>query len=108
MSNEVQERWRELVGVKGKPGPNELMEFSGSGGDRERGKFRPSEYPRLYTTAVVNDDGTPIAAITNGILVTILENVALLPELLAEYRDSNNLLRRLLAEAEKVQDGQLQ
>ena len=91
MSNEVQERWRELVGVKGKPGPNELMEFSGSGGDRERGKFRPSEYPRLYTTAVVNDDGTPIVATTNDILSAMLE----------ELRTNNDLLRKLLLEVEE-------
>ena len=91
MSNEVQERWRELVGVKGKPGPNELMEFSGSGGDRERGKFRPSEYPRLYTLAVVNDDGTPVATITNEFLANIL----------IELRTNNDLLRKLLLEVEE-------
>ena len=91
MSNEVQERWREIVGVKGKPDPNSLADFSGSSGDRERGKFRPSQYPGLYTSAVVNDDGTPITS-----------NVELLlTELLMETRVNNDLLREMLRQVDE-------
>ena len=95
MSNEVQERWRErwreIVGVKGKPDPNSLADFSGSSGDRERGKFRPSQYPRLYTSAVVNDDGTSIAFTMEAILGAIL----------LEAKTTNELLRKLLLEVEE-------
>ena len=37
-------------------------DFPTSSGDRERGKHRPSDYPRLTMIAVCNDDGTPIGA----------------------------------------------
>ena len=87
MSNEVQERWREIVGVKGKPDPNTLADFSGSSGDRERGKFRPSQYPRLYTSAVVNDDGTPVAGDTNALLAGVIEAIGKLSGV------ANSLLR---------------
>ena len=87
MSNEVQERWQEIVGVKGKPDPNSLADFSGSSGDRERGKFRPSQYPRLYTSAVVNDDGTPVAGDTNTLLAGVIESIGKLSGI------TNSLLR---------------
>lgn len=35
-------------------------DFPESPGDREKGKFRPSDTPRLTQIAVVNDDGTVI------------------------------------------------
>ena len=97
MSNEVQERWRELVGVKGRPDPNSLADFSGSSGDRERGKFRSSKWPRLYTSAVVNDDGTPIAGDTNALLAGVIESLGSLANV------ANSLLRATeLIEALKV------
>lgn len=56
--------WRRLIGLRGpdnSPGSTGLgSDFPESAGERERGKFRPSEYPRLTTVAVSNDDGTPI------------------------------------------------
>lgn len=42
-------------------------DFPESAGDREKGKFRESAYPRLTQIAVTNDDGTPIGA---GVLST--------------------------------------
>ena len=40
----------------------ETPDFPGSAGDREQGKFRPSDTPRLTVVAVVNDDGTRIGS----------------------------------------------
>lgn len=47
-------------------------DFPGSSGDRERGKFRPSDTPRLTTLAVVGDDGQPIIRTTDELLAEIL------------------------------------
>ncbi len=73
MANETQDRWKELVGVKGNIDANMLAELSGSSGDRERGKFRPSKFPRLFKVAVSNDDGTAIALHVEEKLDTALE-----------------------------------
>lgn len=61
--------WKRIVGLYGPAaatgesaqtglGPD----FPESAGDREKGKFRPSAYPRLTQVAVTNDDGTPVGA----------------------------------------------
>ncbi len=55
-------------------GPN----FPSSSGDREKGKFRLSDFPRLTVVAVSNDDGMPIAATTNQILAELLHETRLL------------------------------
>ena len=47
-------------------------DFPGHSGDRERGKFRPSETPRLTTLAVVGDDGQPVVRTTDQILEELL------------------------------------
>ena len=58
--------WKKLVGLYGpafrsNEGTTALgPDFPESAGDREKAKFRPSEFPRLVTVAVVNDDGTPV------------------------------------------------
>lgn len=81
--------WRELVGVR--TGPAGLEEsrsghvpfgpdFPDSGGDRERGKFRKSEWPRLVVIAVCNDDGSPIMEKTNELLAQILVELKARPQ----------------------------
>lgn len=45
--------------------------FPESAGDRERGKFRPSKYPRGTMVAVCDDDGAPIGARTEEVLSDI-------------------------------------
>ena len=47
-------------------------DFPGSSGDRERGKFRPSDTPRLTRVAVSGDDGKAIVATTDELLSEIL------------------------------------
>lgn len=47
-------------------------DFPGSSGDRERGKFRESETPRLVTLAVVDDDGRPVAKTSEQLLEELL------------------------------------
>ena len=37
-----------------------VPDFPASNGDREAGKFRPSQYPRFDSVAVSDDDGNPI------------------------------------------------
>lgn len=39
-------------------------DFPDSAGDRERGKFRPSEFPRLTVVAVANDDGSVVGSVS--------------------------------------------
>lgn len=57
--------WQRVIGLRGpdyQRGSTGLgPDFPDDAGGRERGKFRPSEYPRLDVVAVSNDDGTPIA-----------------------------------------------
>ena|SRR3990167_8383762 len=58
--------WKKLIGLKG-PDPTAGSTGLGpdwpeSAGDREKGKFRPSQYPRLVQVAVVNDNGTQIGS----------------------------------------------
>ena len=70
--------WRKLIGLDGgyKTDSTGLgPDMPGSGGDRERGKFRPSVYPRLTTVAVVGDDGEAIGA---GFAGSVEENTLLL------------------------------
>lgn len=47
-------------------------DFPGSSGDRERGKFRPSDTPRLTRVAVAGDDGQAVVATTDELLGEIL------------------------------------
>lgn len=48
------------------------LDLPGSSGDRERGRFRPSNIPRRTTVAVVSDEGTPIARPLEEILEELL------------------------------------
>ena len=75
MTNEMQDRWREITGVAGKPPPSVVDVFSGSSGDREKGKFRPSKYPRLYNIGVTNDDGSPVAEGVEELLVKLIDEI---------------------------------
>lgn len=67
--------WREQSGVAHdvrRPRMPPSTEWSKSEGDRNRGSFRPSGYPRLFLRAVCNDDGTPVMERTNELLEEIL------------------------------------
>jgi len=61
-------------------------EFPGSMQDRERGKFRPSEWKRLTQLAVCNDDGSEVG----GSLAALFE------EMLQEMRLFNKNFATLL------------
>ena len=68
--------------VAGLAGPNAYPnstgagpDFPGSSGDREKGKFRPSAFPRLDTVAVTNDDGSPVAAAAAAIESAVLDEL---------------------------------
>ncbi len=70
--------WRKLSRA-GENTPPRLEEQSRSEGDLNRNSYRESQYPRLATRAIVNDDGTPIAGATNLLLaqlVTLTESLA--------------------------------
>lgn len=47
-------------------------DFPGSSGDRERGKFRPSETPRYDVVAVGRDDGRAVTKTTDELLAEVL------------------------------------
>lgn len=56
--------WRRIVGLDKEP---QVVTATGLGpdypdvpGDRERGRFRLSQYPRLTLVGVSNDDGTDV------------------------------------------------
>ena len=59
--------WQKLIGFS-RPYPGDVgstgmgPDWPDSAGDRERGKFRESAYPRLTTVAVANDDGSSVGA----------------------------------------------
>ena len=70
--------WRRLVGLYGPDSSNSSgigPDMPGSSGDRERGRFRPSAYPRLTTVAAVNDDGSPILGGTEEKLDTLIAEI---------------------------------
>lgn len=52
--------------------------FPSSAGERERGKFRPSNLNRSTTVAVVADDGGPIPKTTNELLEELVYETKLL------------------------------
>ena len=67
--------WRRQSGVASDPRAPRIpppIEWSQSEGDRKRGVFRHSIYPRLFLQAVCNDDGTPIMERTNELLEEVL------------------------------------
>lgn len=47
-------------------------DFPDSAGDRERGKFRPSEIARRTVVAVSGDDGRPVTRSTDDLLEELL------------------------------------
>ena len=72
--------WRKVVGLEGSYldstglGPD----YPGSAGDRERGKFRPSSYPRLTQVAVADDEGQPVNRTVESLLEELVFEVRLL------------------------------
>ena len=73
--DEFKKNWRLHTGVSDRPGARvpPPTEWSGSEGDRKRFSFRPSDYPRFWQNAVCNDDGSPVMAETNALLLDLLE-----------------------------------
>lgn len=81
--------WRDLVGIKVAPaeltqprlGSTQLgPDFPDAAGEREKGKFRKSRYPRLTSVAVVNDDGSSITMRLEKLLMELIEEVKALRE----------------------------
>ena len=71
--------WRRLLGFGTIPDTTGLgPDFPGSAGDRERGKFRESAYPRLTTVAVVGDDGQPVGKTQHQLLEELLYEMRLI------------------------------
>jgi len=72
--------WRRLVGLGGPPPDSTGLgpDFPGQAGDRERAKFRESDYARLTTVAVADDDGQPVAIGTNDLLAELVHEIKLL------------------------------
>ena len=72
--------WRRLIGFRPKYFDYEGLgpEFPASSGDRERGRFRESQYPRLVQVAVSNDDGTAITAALQSDIQELTREVRLL------------------------------
>ena len=79
--------WREQTGA-GERTPA-MRDYSTSEGDKKRNSLGPGRFDRTFIQYVGNDDGTPIAEITNSILLDILEGI----------RETNNLLSKLLMDA---------
>ena len=84
--------WRKQSGVATDlrlPRAAPPLEQSSSEGDMKKNSFRPSAYPRLFSRAVCNDDGSPIAEATEVLLLAILEELQaqrkLTLELLTKY-----------------------
>lgn len=68
--------WKKIIGLYG---PDKTSGTTGIGpdypesaGDRERGKFRPSAYPRLTQIAVTDDEGEPILKTQEELLTELI------------------------------------
>src|SRR3990167_1483227 len=74
-------------------------DFPASPGDREKGRFRPSNRPRLTKVAVANDDGSDVAAAVLSVEEeTLLELKAIrigIQLMLAEFSSNMTDLREL-------------
>lgn len=72
--------WRRLVGLEGPIADNTGLgpDFPGQAGDRERGKFRESEHPRLTTVAVAGDGGESVTKTTDDLLEEVVYELKLL------------------------------
>ena len=73
--------WKKLIGLYGpaKVNPSGSTglgpDFPESAGDREKGKFRESTYPRLTAVAVVGDDGEQIGTALMPSFEELLEEI---------------------------------
>lgn len=79
---------RVLAGAgKSTPPPaidDQSLDTTASEGTMARGSYRRSRYIRLWNRAVVNDDGTPITALTEERLARILSETETIHELLSK------------------------
>ena len=90
-NNSVIENWREQRGAGERTAPG-LLPPSTSEGDKRRQSLGPGRYVGTAVQYVANDDGTPMT-----------EQVeALLTSLLAETKEANRLLKKLLKEVEEL------
>lgn len=76
--------WRALLGIGGEGTPLVPASVAQKGlggavpqseGDRKRGQYRESEFPRLVTQAVVGDDGRHLLESTNQLLAVLIEEI---------------------------------
>lgn len=71
--------WRRVVGLFGpdrsRGATNHGPDFPDSAGDRERGRHRPSEYPRMTQVAVCEDDGNRVGTVLIPHLAALTEEV---------------------------------
>ena len=64
--------WPDWARLFGRGGNNIPFDFPESAGDRERGKHRPSAFPRLTQVAICDDNGDPVGSAQTQVLRDIL------------------------------------
>ena len=74
----------------GEDTPPYLQLPSTSEGDLRKGSYRRSQWGRLSTLAVVNDDGTRVTA---GVEALLEQLVAVTKDVLAELKEQTRLMR---------------
>ena len=88
--------WRWINGAvadeTGKKLPPGIVAWPSSQSDMEKRSYRQSMYPGAFTRAVANDDGTPVAAGTNELLVGVLASLSQLQEEMAALNARFQLL----------------
>ena len=77
--------WRKLrrgdtIAAPERERPPFLERRSTSEGDMRRGSYRESVYDDHFTSAVANDDGTPVAETTDALLREILAELRAIKE----------------------------
>ena len=75
--------WRKLIGLDGPDRDTQGRtglgpDYPETAGDRERGKFRPSNYPRLVQLAVCNDDQSKVTGALEDKLDELIREIRLL------------------------------
>ena len=84
-----------LVDETGKKLPPGIVNWPSSQADMGKRSYRQSKYPGAFTRTAVNDDGTPIAAGTNELLVGVLDSLIQLREEMAALNRKMQLLLEL-------------
>lgn len=82
----------------GETTPPEHGLSSTSEGDLRKGSYRRSEWPRLSTQAVVNDDGTSLSATTDALLAQMLTVMEQIVGTLQKMEERGNVLEKYIIE----------